>query len=679
MLKTSKILHRIALSALLPILTLGALAAYEISTKWSVRSEMARLQPVAEAVGQLSRFVHELQRERGMSSAFLSSKGLQMGPELARQRQQSNVERAAAVTALNELRGAEALAAAVRDCEQQLAQLDGYRGEIDAQSVTPPVAVGNLTEIVSRLIGLINGMSKLSHDDEISKAIIAYGNLTEGKERAGLERATVAGGLAAGRFEPAGYARAMGLAAAQDSFFSAFRMVATAKAQAAFQAAMASSAIQGFSAMRKTVEQGAVNGDFKGLDSKVWFDAATVRIDLLKKVEDALAAELSEMMARKEADADRSLGVVAGLLLVALLVSIGAVLAMARSITEPVNALADAMTRLAKGDLATEVDAVDRCDEIGLMAQSVQFFKQNMIHTAELTAKDAEAERARTARARQVGDLADRFSNDIAGVIETVISASTQLESTAAVMDKSASRTSGEAARVAQATEAASGNMQTVAAASEQLSTAVARIGGQVTQSTEIARGAVVEGRRANETVQGLSSAAEKIGDVVRLISEIAGQTNLLALNATIEAARAGDAGRGFAVVAGEVKSLAEQTAKATDEIRAQISAMQGISTEAVRAIRGITTTIDELNTIAVSIASAVEEQDAATREIVRNVQHAAQGTGEISDNILQVTAAATESGTAASQVLGASKELLRQSESMRRQVDAFINGIKAA
>jgi len=679
MLKKMRILHRIALSALLPLLTLSALAAYEISAKWLVRAEMARLQPVAEAVGKLSRFVHELQRERGMSSAFLSSKGLQMRAELGQQRKQTDAERASATAALGELHQAAALDLAVQDCEQQLMQLDRYRGEIDAQSITPSAAVGYLTEIVSRLIGLINGISSLSDDDEISKAIIAYGNLTEGKERAGLERATVAGGLAAGRFEPAAYARAMGLAAAQESFFSAFRTVATAKAQAAFQAAMASGAIEGFGAMRKTVEQGAVSGDFKGLESKAWFDMATTRIDLLKQVEDALAAELSDLMARKEGDANRSLVAVAALLLVALLVSMGAVLAMARSITEPVNALAGAMTRLAKGDVTTEIEAIDRHDEIGSMAKSVQFFKQNMIHTAELTARDAEAGRLRTAKARQVGELADRFSSDIADVIDTVISASTQLELTAAVMNKSASRTSGEAARVAQTTEAASSNMQTVAAASEQLSTVVAKIGGQVTQSTDIARDAVAEGQRANETVQGLSSAAEKIGDVVRLISEIAGQTNLLALNATIEAARAGDAGRGFAVVAGEVKSLAEQTAKATDDIRAQISAMQGISTEAVRAIRGITATIGELNAIAVSTASAVEEQDAATREIVRNVRHAARGTGEILENILQVTAAATESGAAAGQVLGASKELLRQSESMRRHVDGFISGIKVA
>ncbi|MGJ4883318.1 MULTISPECIES: methyl-accepting chemotaxis protein [unclassified Bradyrhizobium] len=679
MLKTSKILHRIALSALLPIVTLAALAAYEISTKWAVRVEMTRMQPAADAVARLSRFVHELQRERGMSSAFLSSKGTQMRAELDQQRKLTDGERAHAVAALDGLRRSAALAEAAQAGEQALTQLDRRRGDIDAQAVTPAAAVSSLTEIVSRLISLISGISRLSDDDDISKAIIAYGNLTEGKERAGLERAVVAGGLAAGRFEQAAYARAIGLAAAQDSYFAGFRAAASAKGRAAFDAAMTGSAIDGVVAMRKVVEQGGVSGDFKGLASKAWFDAATLRIDLLKQVEDALAVELSELMAGKQAAATASLAAVGALLLVALALSLAIVVALARSITRPINALADTMTRLAKGDVSTAIDAVDRRDEVGLMARAVQVFKENMIHGAELAARDAEAMSQRAEKAKRVGELTDRFSGDIAAVIDSVISASAQLESTAAVMNRTASRTCSEASSVAQATEAASSNMQTMAAATDQLSSSVAGIGGQVTQSADMAQKAAAEGQRTNETVQGLSSMAERIGDIVRLISDIAGQTNLLALNATIEAARAGEAGRGFAVVAGEVKLLAEQTAKATGEIRAQISGMQEVSSEAVRAIRGITTTIGELNEIASSIANAVEEQGAATREMARNVQHAAKGTDEISQNIQQVTAAANESGATASQVLGASAELLRQSESMRRHVDDFIRGIKAA
>ena len=681
MLRNTRILYRIALSALLPLTVLAALAVHEISIKWTMRSEMARMQPVAEGVGKLSRFVHELQRERGMSSAFLSSKGTQMRTELQEQRKRTDAERAVALPVLNDLRhaGGGVLASAMQAAEEILTRLDQRRGEVDSQAIAPSEAVGYLTDVIGRLVSVITGISKLSADDEISKSITAYANLIEGKERAGRERAVVAGGIAAGRLEPQGYVRAVGLAAAQDSFFASFGAVAGPKAKELFNTTMSGPAVDKFNAMRKTVEQGGLAGDFKSLDSKSWFDAATVRIDLLKKVEDGLAIELSGLMSSKRDEAATSLGAVAGLMLVALLASSVAVLVMARSITLPINRLAGEMTRLATGELDLQVEATDRGDEIGLMARAVQFFKENLIQARDLAARDAEAVNQRAARATRVSELTDRFNEDIGTVIDSVISASSQLESTAALMSKTANRTSGEATSVAEATEAASSNMQTVAAATEELSSSVDEIGRQVTQSAQIAQKAAVEGRRTNETVQGLSSAAEKIGDVVKLISEIASQTNLLALNATIEAARAGDAGRGFAVVAAEVKGLAEQTARATDDIRAQIAAIQTTSSDAVSAIRRITGTIDEINEIASSIASAVEEQGAATQEIARNVQHAAKGTGEISNNILAVTGAANESGAAASQVLGASEELSRQSENMRHHVEKFIGSINAA
>jgi methyl-accepting chemotaxis protein len=681
MFKNVKILHRIALAALLPLATLTALASHEISIKLAVRSAMSDMQPTVDGVGKLSRFVHELQRERGLSSAFLSSKGTQMRTELLEQRKRTDAERTVALGVLSEFGGERGgqLVAASQAAAEALGRLDARRDEIDRQAIAQPAAVAYLTDAVGRLVSVITGISKLTRDDDISKSVAAYANLVESKEKAGLERATVAGGIAMGRLEPQVYVRAVGLAAAQDSFFSAFRAAATPQAKELFNATLSGPAIEKFDGMRKVVEQGGLAGDFKSLDSKSWFEAATARIDLLKKIEDGLATQLASLMSAKKDEATLSLGVVIGIALLALLASLAAVVSMARSITSPIAALAEAMTRLANGELGQHVDVTDRGDEIGVMARALQFLQGEPDYTAELAAGEREAIAQRAARAARIGELTDRFNDDIGFVIQSVISAGSQLEATASQMKGAASQTSGEAASAAGVTEAASANMQTIASATEELSGSVGEIGRQVTQSALIAQKAAAEGRRTNETVQGLSTAAHKIGDVVKLISEIASQTNLLALNATIEAARAGDAGRGFAVVAAEVKGLAEQTAKATDEIRGQIAAIQTTSGDAVAAIQGMISVVDEINEIASSIASAVDQQGAATQEITRTVQQAARSTGEISQSVLGVKVASSESSAAASQVLSASEELSRQSENMRQFVDTFIRGINAA
>ena len=413
-------------------------------------------------------------------------------------------------------------------------------------------------------------------------------------------------------------------------------------------------------------------------------------IDIFAGPKDAEGARSGGMVARQQealrTDGEKALAETDFLMItlwVLLGVGLGAsatvVYLTNRSIVPPVLKMVSAMGQLAGGDHSAVIPATDKRDEIGLMARAVVVFKENMIKAKELAAKEAEAITQRMARANRVNELTTSFDTEISSVLRSVAAASTELQATATAMTATAEETSAQSTAVSTATEEASANVQTVAAAAEELASSVTEIGRQVAQSASIAQRAVAEAERTNARVHGLQNDAANIGDVVKLISEIASQTNLLALNATIEAARAGEAGRGFAVVASEVKSLAEQTAKATDQIGVQVGSIQSSSSEAVAAIKGITETINQMNEITAAIAGAVEEQGSATQEIARNVQQAALGTTEISSNVTGVRQAAGDTGAAAQQVLQASQELSQQSEMMRAHVESFLNDIKAA
>jgi methyl-accepting chemotaxis protein len=326
------------------------------------------------------------------------------------------------------------------------------------------------------------------------------------------------------------------------------------------------------------------------------------------------------------------------------------------------------------------VPCVERRDEMGAMACALLVFKENAEKVQAMQAERAALEKAaHVEKGAAMNRLADDFEAKIGEIVETVSSASTELEASAKTLTSTADRSQQLATTVAAASEEASTNVQSVASATEELTSSVTEISRQVQESARMANEAVDQARTTNERVGELSKAAGRIGDVVELINTIAGQTNLLALNATIEAARAGEAGRGFAVVASEVKALAEQTAKATGEISQQISGIQAATQDSVSAIREISGTIERLSEISSTIAAAVEEQGAATQEISRNVQQAAQGTQEVSANISDVQRGAGETGSASSQVLSAAQMLSGDSNRLKVEVARFLNSVRAA
>lgn len=361
------------------------------------------------------------------------------------------------------------------------------------------------------------------------------------------------------------------------------------------------------------------------------------------------------------------------------LLCLGSALAIIRGVVKPIRGVSDTVGRLAAGDLDVLVAGADRKDEVGLMARSLEVFRRNAIEARRIAAEQEGERAAKEARASRLADLVGGFEARIGALTEALASGSTELEATARSMTDTAAGTNEQAAIVANAAEQASAGLQTTASAAEELTTSIHEITRQVAQSASITERAVVDAQRTDMIVRALSEGADKIGQVVGLITSIAGQTNLLALNATIEAARAGDAGKGFAVVASEVKNLANQTAKATEEIGAQVGQIQSATKEAVSAISGIVGTITEVSTIATTIASAVEQQGAATAEISRNVQQIAGATQDVTGSIAGVTQAANETGVAANQVLGAAGTLSQQAEGLASEVNTFLSGVRAA
>ena len=427
-----------------------------------------------------------------------------------------------------------------------------------------------------------------------------------------------------------------------------------------------------FQKVREDVYQAGLAGGVYGIDGPGWMKESTDAIDTILALSRVMGEHSNELSGQMRDESVAALTGAMAALAGGLGIAVWAAFLVRSRVTRPVARMTAVMTELAGGN--TDVNFVTKTDdEIGELARAFLSFKESMIKDRQRRLADKIETEEQIARKQRIESLTARFDAAIREVLGTVSGAAERLHGSATAMSANAEQTNRQSAAVSAATEEASANVETVSAAGTQLNASIHEIAQQVARSAEMADRASREATGVNDRIEALAQAADKVGQIVQLINAIASQTNLLALNATIEAARAGDAGKGFAVVANEVKSLANQTAKATDEIAGQISAIQGETNAAVTAIRGITRTIDEVNQLTTSVAAAVEEQSSATAEISRSVTEASRGTAEVAANIAGVAEAAGETGRMSREVYDAASLLIGESRRMEQEVEEFL------
>jgi len=632
------------------------------------------------SVGMTS-LVHELQKERGSSSVFLSSKRDDDRRRMDGVRTASDAKLAELTRQFADVHFRDPqVAQAMTGARDALSQLAGLRSGVDGLSQSSLEVVKSYTGMIRKLLDAAGQARIMSEDADQLRAADAMVVLSEAKERLGQQRAVGGAAFRNDRFPADAHERFIELSGEYKSLMAGLKAKLTAEEAAFYDRTFSGPAIAEVERMRRIGIASAYGvADNQGIDAGKWFDTITVVIDMLRSVETHVAEDLIALANRDAQESmTRLTGVAAGLATLLVVMSLIAYL-VARNITRPIARLNGDMRRLETGERDLSIHGAERADELGAMARSLDQFRLSLAEADRMAAEQRKHQEDRLRQAERLEQLVDAFDRHIETVAEQLAGAATGLRGNAQQMSHIASETEVHVLSVARASEGASDNVQAVAAAAEQLTASIAEIGRQMAGSTEMAERAVGDVRRTADVIADLSGAAQQVGEIVRMITDIASQTNLLALNATIEAARAGEAGKGFAVVAQEVKNLANQTAKATEDITAKVGEIQAATGHTVSAIDDIGSIVTHIEENISAVAAAVEEQNAATAEIGRNVRQAADGTDQVSHNASLVGTEASRAGAMAKEVLSMADALKRNADGLRSDVADFIGKIRAA